>query len=149
MTLEDKVMEALKEAMRAKDQAALRTLRSIKAAILIFKTSGSGEVLDTTAEIRILQKMVKQRKESAGIFHQQSRKDLAAIEEEEITILEHFLPAQLGAEELQKVLQDIIASTGASSAKDMGKVIAAANQQLAGRAEGKAIAEMVKQLLQS
>ena len=142
-------MESLKDAMRAKDQASLRTLRAIKAAILLFKTSGTGEVLDEANEVKILQKMVKQRKESAGIFHQQGRADLAQTEEEEIAVLEKFLPAQLDAAALDAVIMEIIAETGASSAKDMGKVIGLANQRLAGQAEGKVIAETVKRLLNS
>lgn len=147
MSLEEKVMESLKDAMRSKDQAAMRTLRAIKAAILLFKTSGTGEVLDEANEIKLLQKMVKQRKESAGIFHQQSRADLAQTEEEEIVVLEKFLPAQLDPAALDAVIQSIIQETGASSAKDMGRVIGLANQKLAGQAEGKAIAESVKRLL--
>jgi uncharacterized protein len=148
MTLEEKVMQSLLEAMKAKDQASLRTLRAIKSAIQLFKTSGTGEVLDHAAEIRILQKMVKQRKESAGIFQQQQRTDLSRTEEEEIAILELFLPSPLTPEELESALGDIITQTGASGIKDMGRVIASANLQLAGRAEGKSIAEAVKRLLQ-
>jgi uncharacterized protein YqeY len=149
MALEENVMTALKEAMKAKDQAAMRTLRSIKAAILLFKTSGSGEELNGEAEIKLLQKMVKQRKESAGIFHQQNRLDLAQTEEEEIAVLEQFLPAQLNEAALTLIIQQIITDTGATSAKDMGKVIGQANKQLAGKAEGRVISEVVKRLLAS
>lgn len=147
MQLEEKVMQALKEAMKQKDQAALRSLRAIKSAILLFKTSGSGEVLDEEAEIKLLQKMVKQRKESAAIFHEQNRTDLAVTEEEEIAVLETFLPKPLSEEELKQMVFDIIQQTGASSMKDMGKVMGLANQQVAGRAEGKVISDIVKQLL--
>jgi len=149
MALEENVMTALKEAMKAKDQAAMRTLRSIKAAILLFKTSGSGDELNEEAEIKLLQKMVKQRKESAGIFHQQNRLDLAQTEEEEIAVLQTFLPTQLDEAALTIIIQQIINDTGATSAKDMGKVIGQANKQLAGKAEGKVISEVVKQLLAS
>ncbi len=149
MALEENVMTALKEAMKAKDQAAMRTLRSIKAAILLFKTSGSGDALNEEAEIKLLQKMVKQRKESAGIFHQQNRLDLAQTEEEEIAVLQTFLPTQLDEAALTIIIQQIINDTGATSAKDMGKVIGQANKQLAGKAEGKVISEVVKQLLAS
>lgn len=147
MQLEEKVMQALKQAMKDKDQAALRTLRAIKSAILIFNTSGSGEVLDEAGEIKMLQKMVKQRKESASIFKEQNRPDLAGIEEEELIILEQFLPKPLSEAELSTLIQAIIAKTGASSMKDMGKVMGLANQEVAGRAEGKAISDLVKQLL--
>lgn len=147
MQLEEKVMQALKEAMKQKDQASLRSLRAIKSAILLFKTSGTGETLDEAAEIKLLQKMVKQRKESAAIFHEQNRNDLAVTEEEEIAILETFLPKPLSEEELKQMVSEIIQQTGASSMKDMGKVMGLANQQAAGRAEGKVISDMVKQLL--
>ncbi len=147
MQLEEKVMQALKQAMKDKDQAALRTLRAIKSAILIFNTSGSGEVLDEAAEIKILQKMVKQRKESASIFKEQNRQDLAVTEEEELVILEQFLPKPLSEAELTHIIQAIISTTGASAMKDMGKVMGMANQQVAGRAEGKTISDLVKRLL--
>lgn len=147
MSLEEKVMESLKAAMRAKDAAAMRTLRAIKASILLFKTSGSGETLDEAAEVRMLQKMVKQRKESAAIFHTQNRPDLAMTEEEEIRILEQFLPAQLDEEALEKAIRSILVETGATTANDMGRVIGLANQRLSGQAEGRAIADTVKRLL--
>ncbi len=147
MQLEQKVMDALKQAMKDKDKAALRTLRAIKSAILIFQTSGTSETFDEAAEIKLLQKMVKQRKESAGIFREQKRDDLAVTEEEELAILEKFLPQPLSDEELRTLIEAIIAQTGASSMKDMGKVMGLANQQVAGRAEGKAISDLVKQLL--
>lgn len=147
MSLEQKVMEEMKGAMRAKDEAALRTLRAIKAAILIEKTSGSGTEMTEADETKMLQKMAKQRRDSLDIFVQQNREDLAAKEREELVIIERFLPAQMSAEELQVVIKEIIAQTGASSPADMGKVMGVATKQLAGKADGKLISETVKQLL--
>ncbi len=149
MSLETKIMEQMKDAMRAKDEAALRTLRAIKAAILIEKTSGSGAELNEAGELKMLQKMAKQRRDSLDIFKQQNREDLAAKEQEELNIIEKFLPQQLSQEELTAALKNIIAETGASSPADMGKVMGAATKQLAGKADGKAISETVKQLLAS
>lgn len=140
-------MDALKNAMKAKDQVSMRTLRAIKSAILLFKTSGTGDTLNEDAEIKLIQKMIKQRKESASIFHQQNRADLAVIEEEEITVLNQFLPDQLDEAALESAIQTIILETGASTIKDMGRAVGQAQQKLAGRADGKAIAEMVKKLL--
>lgn len=137
----------MKGAMRAKDEAALRTLRAIKAAILIEKTSGSGTEMTETDETKMLQKMAKQRRDSLDIFVQQNREDLAAKEREELAIIERFLPAQMSAEELQQVVKEIIAQVGASSPADMGKVMGVATKQLAGKADGKLISETVKQLL--
>jgi len=147
MSLEQKVMEEMKGAMRAKDEAALRTLRAIKAAILIEKTSGSGGEITEADETKMLQKMAKQRRDSLDIFVQQNREDLAAKEREELAIIERFLPAQMSAEELQTVIKEIIAQVGASSPADMGKVMGVASKQLAGKADGKLISETVKQLL--
>lgn len=148
MSLEEKVMAEMKDAMRAKDEAALRTLRAIKAAILIEKTSedATGEITEAT-ELKILQKMAKQRRDSLDIFVQQNREDLAVKEREELAILERFLPKQMSTEELQAELKAIIAQVGATSAADMGKVMGAASKQLAGKADGKAISEQVKALL--
>jgi len=148
MSLESKVMEQLKEAMKAKDEVALRTLRAIKAAILQEKTSEgfSGEITEA-AEMKMLQKMAKQRKDSLDIFTQQNREDLAAKEREELAVIEKFLPQQMSAEELRAAIQEIVAQTGASSPADMGKVMGVASKQLAGKAEGKAISEMVKAVL--
>lgn len=147
MSLEQKVMEEMKGAMRAKDEAALRTLRAIKAAILIEKTSGSGTEMTEADETKMLQKMAKQRRDSLDIFVQQNREDLAAKEREELAIIERFLPAQMSAEELQVVIKEIIAQVGASSPADMGKVMGVATKQLAGKADGKMVSETVKQLL--
>jgi uncharacterized protein YqeY len=148
MSLEQQIMSDLKTAMLAKDEVALRSLRAIKAAILLAKTAdgGSGE-LSTDAEMKILQKLVKQRKDSLDIFSQQGRMDLAQKEQEEIAVIEKFLPKQMDAELLRVILKDIIAKTGASTAADMGKVMGAANKELAGKAEGKLIASLVKELL--
>ena len=148
MNLEQKIMAELKTAMLAKDEKALRSLRAIKAAILLAKTSeGAGGDLKEEDEIKLLQKLVKQRKDSLEIFTQQNRTDLAQKEQEEIEIIEKFLPKQLSGEELKAIIANIIAETGASSPADMGKVMGAATKQLAGKADGKAISAMVKELL--
>ena len=148
MSLEAKVMEEMKAAMRAKDEAALRTLRAIKAGILLEKTSGAGSGELTEAdEIKMLQKMAKQRRDSLEIFTQQNREDLAKKEREELAIIERFLPSQMSADELQTELKAIIAEVGAASPADMGKVMGVASKKLAGRADGRAISETVKQLL--
>jgi uncharacterized protein YqeY len=148
MSLEAKVMEEIKTAMRAKDEAALRTLRAIKAAILIEKTSANAsDTISEADEIKMLQKMAKQRRDSLDIFTQQNREDLAVKEREELAIIDRFLPKQMSQEELQAELKAIIAEVGASSPADMGKVMGAASKRLAGKADGKAISENVKQLL--
>lgn len=141
-------MEELKTAMRAKDEAALRTLRAIKAAIIIEKTAegANGEINEAT-EQKMLQKLAKQRRDSLDIFEKQNREDLASKEREELAIIEKFLPQQLTADELQTELRAIIAQVGAKTPADMGKVMGVASKQLAGRADGKAISEAVKQLL--
>jgi len=147
MNLESLITNDLKEAMKAKDQVALRSIRAIKAAILLFKTDGSGDVLDSDKEIKLLQKLVKQRQDSLDIYTKQSREDLAVTEREEIAVIQKYLPAQLTNDELKSAIKDIIAETGVTSIKEMGKVIGLANQRLAGKAEGKAIAAAVKELL--
>ena len=147
MSLETKIMESLKEAMKAKDQAALRGIRAIKSAILLFKTDGSGNVLDEAAEIKLLQKLVKQRQDSLAIYKEQNREDLAKVEEEEIEVLMKFLPEQLSEADIEKIVGDIIAESGATSIKDMGKVMGLANAKLAGKADGKTISMIVKKLL--
>lgn len=148
MNLEQKVMAQLKDAMKAKDEAALRGLRAIKAEIIKAKTEpgANGEVSDDT-ENKILQKMMKQRKDSLEIYRAQKRDDLAKKEEEEITIIEKFLPKQLSQAELKASLQKIIAEAGATSPADMGRVMGIATKQLAGKADGKAISSAVKELL--
>jgi uncharacterized protein YqeY len=149
MNLEAKIMESLKTAMKAKDEVALRTLRAIKAAIIIEKTAegASGEI-DEATEIKMLQKMAKQRKDSLQIFEQQQREDLASKEREELAIIEQFLPAQMSEEEIKQALQQIINTVGASSMADLGKVMGIASKELAGKADGKVIATLVKELLQ-
>jgi uncharacterized protein len=147
MTLEQRINEDLKTAMKAGDKAGLRAIRSIKSAILIFNTDGSGQALTPDKEIQMLQKLVKQRQDSLDIFRQQNRADLAVIEEEEMEVIRRYLPEQLSDEELKEAIQKIVADTGASGMKDMGKVMGMANQQLAGKAEGARIAVLVKQLL--
>lgn len=148
MSLEERVMEQLKQAMRNKNEIALLTLRAIKAAILVEKTAIGGKLkLTQEEEIKLLQKMAKQRKESATIFRQKGRVDLAEKEEGELEVINVFLPAQLSSEELERVVRSVITKIGANSIKDMGKVIATASAQLSGRAEGKAISEKVKELL--
>jgi len=149
MSLEAKVMDALKEAMKAKDQAAMLALRDVKSAILLFKTDGTNKELNAEEEIKIVQKLIKKRKDSLEIFAKQNRVDLVTKEEGEIKVLEQFLPAQMPLEEIQKIVQTIISELGASSAKDMGKVMGAASKVLAGKAENKTVSEIVKQLLGS
>jgi uncharacterized protein len=148
MSLEQKIMTELKTAMLAKDEAALRSLREVKAAILLAKTSEgfSGELKEED-EIKLLQKLVKQRKDSLEIFQQQNRADLAKKEEEEIAIISKFLPQQLSAEEIKAELAKIITAVGATSPADMGKVMGAATKQFAGKADGKTISALVKELL--
>jgi uncharacterized protein YqeY len=148
MSLEQKVMAELKTAMLAKNEGGLRGLRAIKAAIIIAKTAeGAGGELKEEDETKLLQKLIKQRKDSLEIYQQQQRADLAQKELEEIAVIERFLPKQLSAEDLKAALTKIIAETGASSPADMGKVMGAATKQLAGQADGKTISAMVKELL--
>ena len=148
MSLEQKIMTLMKEAMKSKNEAELRGLRAIKAEIIKAKTEpgASGEV-SAEKELSLLQKMMKQRKDSLEIYQQQNRADLAQKEQEEMAVIEKFLPKQLSAEELKSELQQVIMETGASSPADMGKVMGAANKKLAGRADGKTISAMVKELL--
>ena len=147
MNLEDKINNDLKEAMKAKDAATLRGVRAIKSAILLHKTSGAGVEVTAEDAIKILQKLVKQRKESLGIFEQNGRAELAQTEREEIEVIERYLPKQLSEADIEAVVKNIITETGATSMKEMGKVIGAANKQLAGQAEGAVISGIVKKLL--
>jgi uncharacterized protein len=148
MSLEQKVMGEMKEAMKARDEATLRGLRAIKAEIIKAKTDpGAGGEVSEEKEVSLLQKMMKQRKDSLEIYQKQSRADLAKKEEEEIAVIERFLPKQLSADELRTELQQIISDTGASSPADMGKVMGAATKKFAGKADGKTISAMVKELL--
>ncbi|MEN9415557.1 MAG: hypothetical protein RLZ62_1861 [Bacteroidota bacterium] len=147
MTLEEKIAKDLVAAMKAKDEVALRAIRAIKSAILLVKTDGTGQALDEAREVQLLQKMVKTRQESLDIYTKNGREDLAVREKEEIDVIRKYLPAMLEGAELEAVLRKIVEETGATSAKDMGKVMGAANKQLAGKADGRAISEIVKQLL--
>ena len=147
MNLEDKINNDLKEAMKAKDAATLRGVRAIKSAILLHKTSGAGVEVTAEDAIKILQKLVKQRKESLSIFEQNGRAELAQTEREEIEVIERYLPKQLSEADIEAFVKNIIAETGATSMKEMGKVIGAANKQLAGQAEGAVISGIVKKLL--
>lgn len=148
MSLQTKVMEALKEAMKAKDTVALESLRAIKSAILLAKTeAGASKELSEADELKLLQKLVKQRKDSAALYTQQGRNDLAEPELAQMAVIEKFLPAQLSEAEVEEALKGIIAQVGATSPKDMGKVMGAATKQLAGKADGKLISDIVKKLL--
>lgn len=148
MSLEQKVMGEMKEAMKSKNEAVLRALRAIKAEIIKAKTEpGAGGELDEATELKFLQKMMKQRKDSYEIFQQQGRSDLAEKEKEEMEVIEKFLPKQLSEEEIRAAVQTIIQETGASGAGDMGKVMGVASKQLAGKADGKLISTIVKSLL--
>lgn len=147
MSLEEKINKDLVAAMKAKDEIALRGIRAIKSAIILAKTDGSGKALDEQREIQMLQKLVKSRQESLEIYEKNGRAELAQTEREEIEVIRRYLPAMLEGAELEAIVRQIIADTGAAGMKDMGKVMAAANQQLAGKAEGRAISEIVKRLL--
>jgi uncharacterized protein len=148
MSLEQKIMPELKTAMLAKDERTVRSLRAIKAAIINAKTAeGAGGELKEEDEIKLLQKLVKQRRDSLDIFTQQNRPDLATKEQEEIEVIEKFLPRQLSQDELKAEICKIIAQAGATSPAEMGKVIGLANKQLAGKADGKTISTVVKELL--
>ena len=143
----DIINNDLKEAMKAKNETGLRGIRALKAAILLANTDGSG--LDLTEErgIQIVQKLVKQRRESLEIYEKQGRQDLAQIERDEIDVISKYLPAQLSEAELRTVITEIINQLGAKSPSDMGKVMGAATQKLAGKADGKAISALVKEIL--
>jgi uncharacterized protein len=148
MSLEQKIMPELKAAMLAKDEKTVRSLRAIKAAIIVAKTAeGAGGVLKEEDEIKLLQKLVKQRQDSLDIFTQQNRPDLAARELEEIEVIEKFLPKQLSQDELKEEIGKILTESGATLPAEMGKVIGLANKKLAGRADGKTISLVVKELL--
>ena len=148
MSLSTQIMDEMKTAMRAKDTVALEALRAIKSELLLAQTSsGSKEEISEAEEIKILQKLVKMRKDSAGIFTAQNRPDLAEPELAQITVIEKFLPAQLSEEEVEAVVAKIIAETGASGIASMGKVMGLASAQIGGQAEGKTISAIVKKLL--
>lgn len=147
MSLENTINEAIKTAMRAKDKVALDSLRAVKAQILLLKTEALGKEVSPEQEIAILQRMVKQRKDSYEQFSAQGRNDLAEVEEAQMKIIEQFLPKQLSSEELEAEMKAIIAETGAESMKDLGKVMGIASKNLAGKSDGKSISEMAKKLL--
>ncbi|RZF62419.1 GatB/YqeY domain-containing protein [Sphingobacterium corticibacterium] len=148
MSLEQKINQDIKAAMMAKDNAKLRGLRAIKAAILLAKTEKTQvDELHADTEIKVLQKLAKQRKESGDIYKNQNRDDLYQIEMEELQVIEEYLPKQLDRSAIEDVVKGIITEVGATSIKDMGKVMGAANQKLAGSADGKTISEVVKSLL--
>lgn len=149
MALETNIQADLKAAMMAKNEAALRALRAIKAAILLAKTSGGGGELSNDDEIKMLQKLVKQRKESIEIYEKQGRDDLAKTEKEEVAVIEKYLPAQMSEAEIRAEVKKIIEATGAKSAAEMGKVMGMASKQLAGKADNKMVAGIVKELLGS
>ena len=148
MSLQAKVMEELKEAMKAKNTVALESLRAIKSAILLAKTdAGATEELTEADELKLFQKLVKQRKDSAALYSQQGREDLAQPELAQMAVIEKFLPKQLTEEEITAAVKGFIADVGATTAKDMGKVMGVASKALAGKADGKLISEIVKKLL--
>ena len=148
MNLEQQVMAEMKDAMKAKDDEALRGLRAIKAEIIKAKTEpGANGEISAEGEMKLLQKIVKQRRDSLEIFTQQNRPDLAIKEQEEIAIIERFLPKQLTADEIKEILGAIITEVGAASPADMGKVMGVATKQLAGKADGKIVSTLVKELL--
>lgn len=148
MSLETEIMAQMKDAMKAKDEATLRGLRAIKAEIIKAKTDpGAGGQISEEGELKLLQKLVKQRKDSLDIFNQQNRADLAQKEQEEIAVIEKFLPKQMSEAELEEALKAIITQVGATTAADLGKVMGVATKQLAGKADGKAISATVKKLL--
>ena len=150
MSLEQQIMSQMKEAMKAKSEGVLRALRAIKAEIIKAKTEpGAAGEIDEATEQKFLQKMMKQRRDSLDIFEKQGREDLAVKEREEMAVIEKFLPKQMDEAELKEIVKQIIAETGASTPADMGKVMGVASKQLAGKADGKTISSIVKELLAS
>lgn len=147
MGLEEKIMTDLKAAMKAKDKAALRGLRAVKQAILLSKTDGSGTELTEADEVKMLQKLVKQRNESIKIYKEQSRDDLAGSEQEEIDVIMKYLPKQMDEAELRAFVETKVAALGASGMKDMGKVMGASSKELAGKADGAVLSKIVKEIL--
>lgn len=147
-TFEQRITDDLKAAMKAKDKERMRTIRAIKSGILLANTDGSGEAFSDEKAIKLVQKMVKQRKDSLAVFTAQGRADLAEVEQAELNVLEDYLPKQLTTEELESAVKIIIEKVGATSMKDMGKVMGMASKQFGGSAEGKAISAAVKKMLQ-
>lgn len=148
MSLQASIDQDIKTAMLAKNEAGLRGLRAIKSALLVAKTEkGAAQQLDEATELKVLQKLVKQRKESAAIYQEQNRPDLYQIEAEEISVIEAYLPKALAEEEVAAIIRNLISQSGATGMQDMGKVMGLATKTLAGQADGKLISELVKQLL--
>ncbi len=147
MALEETINEAIKTAMREKDRTALDALRAVKSQILLLKTEAKGAEVSSEQEIAILQRMIKQRRDSYEQFAAQGRTDLSEVEQAQMKVIERFLPAQLSSEELETEIKKIIADTGATGIKDLGKVMGTASKALAGKADGKSISEMAKKLL--
>lgn len=148
MSLQQDIMTALKEAMKAKDQTALTALRAVKSAILLAQTeAGAQDGLTEEQELKMLQKLVKQRKDSAAIYLEQGREDLASPELAEAEVISKFLPEALSEEEIEQIVLKVIAETGAEGMKDMGKVMGVVSQELAGKADGKTISTIVRQKL--
>ena len=147
MSLEIIISDAIKDAMRAKDKVVLDALRAVKSQILLLKTEAKGADVSADQEIAILQRMIKQRKDSYDQFVAQNRSDLAEVEAAQTKVIEKYLPKQLSAEELESEIKKIIADTGAESAKDLGKVMGMASKNLAGKSDGKSISEMARKLL--
>jgi uncharacterized protein YqeY len=146
--LSNSIDQEIKKAMLAKNQAQLRGLRAIKAAFLLAKTEkGSSEEMTEETEVKIIQKLIKQRRESSDIYKEQGRADLALVEDEEIEVISQFLPKQMDRSEVELIIARLIAESGSNSVKDMGKVMGMANKELAGKADGKLIAEVVKSQL--
>ncbi|HTI60582.1 GatB/YqeY domain-containing protein [Mucilaginibacter sp.] len=144
----NQIDQDIKQAMLGKQEARLRGLRAIKSALLLARTEkGASEDISQETEIKVLQKLIKQRKESADIYKQQNREDLYKIEAEEMEVIEAYLPKQMERSEVEAYLKDLITRVGAASIKDMGKVMGAANKELAGKADGRTISELVKELL--
>jgi len=149
MTLMNKITEELKNAMRLKDEIALQSIRAIKSELLLRTKSGSPNSFSNEEEMKILQKLIKQRKESAKIFREQNRIDLAEPEEAQAKIIEGFLPEQLDEEQIREYIEEIISSTESEGIKDMGKVMSLATSKMAGQADGKTISILVKEILTS
>jgi len=147
MRLEQRITEDLKTAMKAKDQVALRTIRAIKAAMMLQKTDGTGIEMTEEMEIKLIQKQAKQRQDSLDIFVKQNRQDLADIEKDELEILKKYLPEQLSEDKIKEIIETIISKTGAEGMKDMGKVMGMASKELAGKADGKTISGIVRAVL--
>ncbi len=147
MALSDTINAEIKAAMLAKDQAKLAALRAVKSALLLAQTESSNKEVSEAEEMKILQKLVKQRNDAAAIYREQNREDLAKDEEQQAEVIASFLPKQMSEDEIKQAVEKIIADTGASSMADMGKVMGIASKQLAGKADGKVISTIVKSLL--